>query len=586
MVCSEAKARGHQPVRSHVKAGTRRVRSGLAGFLSALLGAFAGAAWSEGPTVIDPPAALGTSFPAIASEDATTVDKGHDVLMTWLEPGTAGGQLKFARFSVGAWTQAITIAENVSAPDPTDRASLTVLNTQSVRRTLIARTGNVVARSGDAGRTWTRLPSPLLPFASFAGGEEGGYVFWLSADGETSAKLLGTRILAGQALLDRHASAGSGTSAAMTWDGPIVVYRDWSEAGAQDIAIVRRQNAQWTRPRPVHHVAGWRPARTPVSGPEVAVLRRQVAVAWYTESPHRPRVLVALSADAGRTFGPPFEVAVKTGERAPLPFLDVALDEEGLALVLWMGTTGPTAADLNLTRIALDGSLRGDELVLAEGLTAHLSNIPQITRAGDHVAATWIDDADDPAVARLRAVLVPLAAVSAPGSHRPDPVVAAALEGRPAVDSGRGRVGELAPDFQFTSLDGEEVSLATLRGRVVLLNLWATWCLPCIAEMPELAALEERYAGEGLTVVGLSVDAADAEDRVHAFVAQREIPFTVWLDPKMLLYKALRVKTLPVTLVLDREGRVVARRDEAITADDPEFGAAIRQALDGSGPDS
>jgi hypothetical protein len=202
------------------------------------------ASQSLAPTSIDPPAPPGSTFPALAAESPTTVTKEHEILMTWLAPGKSGGRLRFARLSEQTWSQPITVAEPVSALGPADRPSLTVIDTQAVRRTLIARTGDVVARSGDGGRTWTRLPAPALPFASFAGGDEGGYVFWLVADGDGSAKLMGSRVLAGETLLDPHVSGGSSTSAAMTWDGPVVVYRDRSAKEALGIAMVRRQDAQ------------------------------------------------------------------------------------------------------------------------------------------------------------------------------------------------------------------------------------------------------------------------------------------------------------------------------------------------------
>jgi len=515
------------------------------------------------PRSIDPPARPGSTSPALAAESPTTVSKEEEILMTWLEPD---GRLRFARLSGETWSQPITVVEHVATLDPADRPSLTVFDTQAVRRTLIARTGDVVARSGDGGRTWARLPAPPLPFASFAGGDEGGYVFWLAAGGEGAARLLGTRVLAGETLLDPRVAGGSSTAAAMTWDGPVVAYRDENADGALDVALVRREDARWTPPRSVH-VEGRRPARTPESGPRVAARRRQVAVAWYAEAPPRPRLLVAFSGDAGRTFAAPVEVEAKEGDRAPAGPVDVALDDNGHALVLWT-TTGPTEATFELARVSPDGD-RGEELVLAKGSPASLRGIPQIARAGGRVAVAWIDGG------RVRAVAAPLAGIPAAGSRRPG----AASGGRPRAYRGQGRVGEPVPDFELGSLDGDQVSLASLQGRVVLLNLWATWCLPCLGEMPELAALHERYGDQGLVVVGVSVDGADALDKVHAFVSERRIPFAVWLDPEMRLYHALRVLGLPATFVVDREGRIVLRRDRAITADDPELGKALSGAL-------
>ena len=574
---------------------TRRLQAGSAGIFAAALAAVASLALGAGqppqakteaaerlpetagkpapvdagkslePRSIDPPASPGSLSPALAAEGATTASKGHDILMTWLEPDQSGWALRFARLSEQIWSRPITVAEGVSKLDPADRASLTVIDTQGVRRTLIARTGDVVARSGDAGRTWARLPAPALPFASFAGGDEGAYAFWLTVDGEGSAKLLGTRVLAGETLLDPRVSGGSGTSAAMTWDGPVVVYRDWSATGAQDIALVRRQDAQWTLPHPVH-VEGWRPARKPKSGPQVAALRRQVAVAWYTEARNRSRVLVAFSSDAGRTFGAPVEVDAREVPWGPV---DVTLDDNGHALVLWVATTGPMEATLNLARVSPDGN-RGEELVLARGLPARAGGIPQIARAGDRVVVTWVEGVPG----RVRAVAVPLAGIPAPGSLRPRPVAASGT-----TSSGRGRVGESVPDLELVSLSDDKVSLASLRGHAVLLNLWATWCLPCLAEMPELAALHEHYRAKGLVVVGVNVDSADRSDSVRAFVSEWEIPFAVWLDPEMKVQGALRVRGLPATFVIDREGRIILRRDRPITADDAELRKALSRAL-------
>lgn len=526
---------------------------------------------SLAPTSIDPPAPPGSTSPALAAEGPKTVTKEHEILMTWLEPGESGGRLRFARLSGQHWSQPITVAEGISTLGPADVASLTVIDTQAVRRTLIARTGDVVARSGDGGRTWTRLPAPALPFASFAGGDEGAYAFWLAADGKGSAKLLGTRVLAGETLLDPRVSGGSPTSAAMTWDGPVVVYRDRSAEGVRDIAMVRRQDAQWTRPRPVH-AEGWRPAENPKSGPSVAALRRQVAVAWYTEAPDRPRVRVGFSRDAGRTFGAPVEVDAAESDRGPSGPVAVALDDNGNALVLWMATTGPTEATLNLARVSADGK-RGEEVVLAKGPAARLGGIPQIARAGDRVAVTWTEGV----LRRVRAMAAPLAGIPAPGDRRPRPD--AASRGRSTPSSGRGRVGDPAPDLELVSLDGDKVSLASLRGRAVLLNLWATWCLPCIQELPELAALHEGHGKQGLVVVGVNVDGADASTRVRAFVSERQIPFAVWLDSEMRVPSALRVQGLPATFVIDRKGMIVLRRDRPIVANDPELEKALGRAL-------
>lgn len=528
---------------------------------------------SPPPASIDPPAPPGSMLPTLAAEGPTTVNKEHEILMTWLEPGEPGGRLKFARLSGRTWGPPVTIAEQVSTLEPTGAPSLTVIETRGVRRTLIARTGDLVARSGDGGRSWTRLPAPRLPFSSFAGGEEGAFAFWLGSAENGAAKLLGTRVLAGETILDPRVAAGSGTSAAMTWDGPVVVYHDLGATGAREIAIVRRQDARWTDPRPIHG-EGWRPAEKPGSGLHVAAHRRQVAVAWIAGTPRGPRLVVAFSSDAGRTFGAPVEVdATASNPAGPVA---VALDDDGPALVLWTAATGPTEAVLHLARVSPDGR-QGEALVLAKGSSARSMGIPQIARAGGQVAVTWMDAAAGGLSGRVRAVAVPPAAI--PPLRSQTPPQAGNAQGASEIYTGRGRVGDPVPGFELVSLEGKKVSLASLRGRPVLLNLWATWCLPCIEEMPELAALQERHRAGGLVVVGVNVDAADRLEKVEKFVADRKIPFAVWLDPGMRIASDLRVQGLPATFIIDREGRIVLRRDMQIRAGDPELEGALRRAL-------
>jgi peroxiredoxin len=192
------------------------------------------------------------------------------------------------------------------------------------------------------------------------------------------------------------------------------------------------------------------------------------------------------------------------------------------------------------------------------------------------VAVAWTSGV----VRQVRAVEIPLAAIPPPGARRRRPVVADGAT--PAPGSGRGRRGEQAPDMELVALDGRPVSLASLRGRAVLLNLWATWCGPCIEEMSELAALHARLGGSGLVVVGVNVDGADAAEVVRGFVSQRKVPFPVWLDPEMRVPRALRVEGLPATFVIGRDGRILWRRNRAITATDPELQSAIGRALNSS----
>lgn len=122
----------------------------------------------------------------------------------------------------------------------------------------------------------------------------------------------------------------------------------------------------------------------------------------------------------------------------------------------------------------------------------------------------------------------------------------------------RSRAGSPAPATRFEDPDGEPASLADFRGRPLLVNLWATWCAPCVAEMPTLDSLARRE-GDRLKVLTISQD-LDGRDRVEAFFAKQGYRnLETWLDPQMALMGELKVDTLPTTILYDSEGREVWR---------------------------
>jgi thiol-disulfide isomerase/thioredoxin len=112
--------------------------------------------------------------------------------------------------------------------------------------------------------------------------------------------------------------------------------------------------------------------------------------------------------------------------------------------------------------------------------------------------------------------------------------------------------GALAPDFLLQTLDGSELRFSDLRGRPVVLNLWATWCSPCRKEMPQLVEAYDRYRGEGLEVVALNVQ--ESASIVQPFVDDFGMDFPVALDKNGRVADDYRLLGLPVTYFIDREG--------------------------------
>ena len=115
------------------------------------------------------------------------------------------------------------------------------------------------------------------------------------------------------------------------------------------------------------------------------------------------------------------------------------------------------------------------------------------------------------------------------------------------------------PDFSFLDGDGAQHALAEFAGKGVVLNLWATWCVPCVAEMPSLAALAGRLAGSGIVVLPLSTDRGGAPVVKKFFASHAVSGLGVWLDPKGSVAEALHLRGLPTTLIVDRQGRERAR---------------------------
>jgi len=113
-----------------------------------------------------------------------------------------------------------------------------------------------------------------------------------------------------------------------------------------------------------------------------------------------------------------------------------------------------------------------------------------------------------------------------------------------------------AADFTLTDLKGQSWHLRDLRGKVVLVNFWATWCPPCRKEMPDLQALYDKYKDRGFVVLSISDEEAA---KVSPFVAERKITYPVLLDPGRKVNTAFVVEGIPKSFVYDREGKLVAQ---------------------------
>jgi peroxiredoxin len=143
-------------------------------------------------------------------------------------------------------------------------------------------------------------------------------------------------------------------------------------------------------------------------------------------------------------------------------------------------------------------------------------------------------------------------------------------------------LGGPAPAYSARDLSGAEVSLADLEGRVVMLNVWATWCQPCLREMPGLERLHRAYEARGLHVVGVSIDRGSALAEVDRFMGEHGITYSVLHDPDQDVSSVFRTIGVPETFLIDREGVLVHRWIGAFVPDAPDVVARVEELLAGA----
>lgn len=140
-------------------------------------------------------------------------------------------------------------------------------------------------------------------------------------------------------------------------------------------------------------------------------------------------------------------------------------------------------------------------------------------------------------------------------------------------------LGLPVPAYSAVTLAGDSTSLRAQQGKVVLLNVWATWCHPCRGEIPELNVLHRTYSSRGLQLIGVSVDAAGARADIDDFMKEFPMSYSIWLDPDDRVSAQFLIVGVPTTFLIDRQGVLRWRKTGPIQSHDTTLTAALERAL-------
>ena len=128
-------------------------------------------------------------------------------------------------------------------------------------------------------------------------------------------------------------------------------------------------------------------------------------------------------------------------------------------------------------------------------------------------------------------------------------------------------VGKAAPDFELQNLDGQSISLSDLKGKPVLINFWATWCRPCIFEMPYIQEIYDEWSGKGLMV--LAINRGESSSKVEQFLQSNNLSLPVLLDTKLDVFRRYNIRGIPTTFFIDKDGIIQEKIIGAFTSKAP-----------------
>jgi peroxiredoxin len=328
--------------------------------------------------------------------------------------------------------------------------------------------------------------------------------------------------------------------------GLVGAWRQHLDGGVRDL-VALDLFTDGARPVPLHS-DGWVFPGCPHSGPSLdSDPLGTLHAAWYTGAPDRTGVHYAKRQAGEPTFSDPIPVVV--GESVGVANPDVvALDDGGAVIALNVAADGRRV--IGLIGISASGVQTFQfEVPGSEGGTH-----PQLAKMDDgRILVAWTQSQSG-----VQAVRMARFWPAPPDTPRRSRTSDAPVAGNPA------------PAWDGVLMDGRTLALSDFRNEVVVLNVWATWCIPCLKEMPGLNELHAYFEGRGVTVLGVSVDRKSAAPEVARFASDLGITFPIALDPDQRVMSIFRTIGVPETFLIGPDGIIAHRWIGAFEPMDPE----------------
>lgn len=360
---------------------------------------------------INTPASPGSGEPNLF------VTEDGKVYLSWIAPiNEKESALQFSRFKNNSWTTPVTIAQGGNwFINWADFPSLTVTPDGTMAAHWLKMSGEgtyhydiQIAQSHDSGRNWEK---PITPHKDGKKAEHGFvslvpidedqlFVTWLDgrnmanmdhntpASGASAMTLRSAQLnkygqLSEERMLDGRVCDCCQTGAAITSNGPVVVYRNRSADEVRDIYITREVSGHWTEPKAIAHDK-WQIQGCPVNGPAIDANKNNVVVGWFTSAKKNPRVNIAYSKDGGKTFTEP----IKVDHGNPLGRVDVILLPDHTAMISWMENNEKGRAQILAARVAKDGTVT-DEISISNSSATRASGFPRMINRNNELFFAW-----------------------------------------------------------------------------------------------------------------------------------------------------------------------------------------------------